>query len=82
MCINYVLDKLGCLLAMEQSNRLSYVDTAKYLALFFVILSHSGISGTILSKFLFTFHVPLFCVYSGYVRKPVGKYAVGGVNYY
>lgn len=49
--------------------RLTYVDTAKYIALLLVILSHSNLHGTLLASFLFTFHVPLFFVFSGYTSK-------------
>lgn len=55
--------------------RLTYVDTAKYLALWLVVLSHTEIWETNLSKFLFTFHVPLFFVFSGYTTSING----GGV---
>ena len=49
--------------------RLTYVDTAKFLTIWLVIISHTDIGGTLLSKFLFSFHVPLFFVLSGYTSR-------------
>lgn len=48
--------------------RLTYVDTAKFLAIFFVIFSHSNMSSPI-SAFLFSFHVQLFFICFGFVYK-------------
>ena len=50
------------------SFRLSYVDTAKFLAIFFVIISHSCMKSSI-CYFLFAFHVQLFFMLYGYVHK-------------
>lgn len=58
-------------------DRLTYVDTAKYIALFLVVLSHSNLHGTSLASFLFTFHVPLFFVFSGYTSR---KASLGGAK--
>lgn len=46
--------------------RLTYIDTAKLLAVYLVIISHVCM-GSGLSNFLFSFHVPLFFVLFGYV---------------
>ena len=48
--------------------RLSYVDTAKFLAIWFVIISHSCMKSGI-CFFLFAFHVQLFFMLYGYVHK-------------
>jgi acyltransferase len=48
--------------------RLTYVDTAKFLAIYFVIISHCSMSSHI-AHFLFSFHVPLFFVLYGYVHR-------------
>lgn len=46
--------------------RLSYVDTAKALAIFFVIVGHSCMDG-ILAETLYSFHVQLFFICYGFV---------------
>ncbi len=48
--------------------RLSFIDTAKFLAIYFVIVSHCSMSSNI-AHFLFSFHVPLFFVLYGYVHR-------------
>ena len=48
--------------------RLSYVDTAKFLAIWFVIISHSCMKSGI-CFFLFAFHVQLFFMLYGYEHK-------------
>lgn len=48
--------------------RLTYIDTAKFLAIYFVIISHCSMSSHI-AHFLFSFHVPLFFVLYGYVHR-------------
>ena len=63
------------------TTRLSYVDTAKFLAIYFVIVSHCCMD-SILSNFLFSFHVPLFFILYGYVYKmksnSIREYRYGG----
>lgn len=49
-------------------SRLSYVDTAKFLAIWFVIISHSCMKSSI-CYFLFAFHVQLFFMLYGFVHK-------------
>lgn len=67
------------------SFRLSYVDTAKFLAIFFVIISHSCMKSNI-CYFLFAFHVQLFFMLYGYVHKIKSEQSImmylmgGGVN--
>lgn len=48
--------------------RLTQIDTAKFLAVFFVIISHCCMHN-ILGEFLFSFHVQLFFIAFGYVFK-------------
>ena len=60
--------------------RLGYVDIAKAFAIFFVIMGHTGLvySATQwpggmpmwMVTFIFTFHMPLFFIMSGYFLKP------------
>lgn len=52
---------------MVTDSRLSYVDTAKFLAIWFVIVSHSCMKSNI-CYFLFAFHVQLFFILYGYVH--------------
>lgn len=51
---------------MKDSARLTYIDTAKFIAIFFIMIGHSNLETT-LSRFLFSFHVPLFFVLYGLV---------------
>lgn len=48
--------------------RLSYIDTAKLLAVFFVIIGHSCMDG-LLAEFLYSFHVQLFFICYGFVYR-------------
>lgn len=48
--------------------RLTQIDTAKFLAVYFVILSHCCMHN-VLGEFLFSFHVQLFFIAFGYVFK-------------
>lgn len=62
--------------------RLTYVDTAKFLAIYFVIVSHLCMNSG-LSNFLFAFHVPLFFILYGFVfqkakASSVKEYVCGG----
>lgn len=48
--------------------RLSQVDTAKFFAIYCVLISHSGISD--IYSLLYAFHVQLFFILSGFTYKP------------
>lgn len=48
--------------------RLTFVDTAKFLAIWMVIISHSCMNSDV-ARFLFAFHVPLFFFLYGFVYK-------------
>lgn len=48
--------------------RLTYVDTAKFLAIWMVIISHSVMHSDV-ARFLFAFHVPMFFLVYGFVYK-------------
>ena len=54
--------------------RLTQIDTAKFLAVFFVIISHCCMHN-ILGEFLFSFHVQLFFIAFGYVFKQKCNYS-------
>ena len=45
-------------------NRLKYIDAAKGLAMMCIILGHLG--NTLIMRLVFTFHVPVFLIISGY----------------
>lgn len=61
--------------------RISQIDSAKFIAIFFVIVSHSSLSSAV-APFLFAFHVQLFFICYGYVCKDrnlsVSNYILGG----
>ncbi|MBR3263369.1 MAG: acyltransferase family protein [Lachnospiraceae bacterium] len=44
--------------------RMEFVDVAKGIAMICIVLGHMGISG--INRFVFTFHVPVFFLISGY----------------
>lgn len=47
-----------------QANRLDYFDIAKGIGIISVIIGHLGL--TVVNKFVFSFHMPLFFLISGY----------------
>lgn len=50
--------------------RLQYFDIAKGIAIILVILGHNEIPHTV-NRFIFSFHMPLFFIVSGYFFKPL-----------
>lgn len=61
------------------SSRLSYVDSAKFIAIFLVIFGHTGFIRTPCASILYGFHVPLFFVFSGFCIQIVDyQSAIGG----
>ena len=46
--------------------RLTFVDTAKFIAIWMVIVSHSCMQSDV-TKYLFAFHVPMFFFLYGFV---------------
>ncbi len=56
--------------------RQGWIDTAKALAIYLVVLGHLDQSDLV-SSFLWTFHVPLFFFVSGYLSKSVTPHAFG-----
>ncbi len=67
---------------MTKTNRIEYIDVAKGIAILLVILGHTGLetgSAYYLNAFIYSFHLPLFFVLSGYFFK---EYNGGGkINY-
>ncbi len=58
----------------RENNRLTWIDWAKALGIFFICLGHFMPSGNVLRIFLYTFHVPLFFVVAGINFKPTPDY--------
>lgn len=50
------------------NTRIAYFDIAKFVAMMMVILGHFGVPD--INRFVFSFHVPLFFLISGYFFKP------------
>lgn len=58
-----------------QPNRLDWVDFAKGIAILLVIVGHTAPYGADLRNYIFSFHMPLFFVLSGYTSKVVEKWS-------
>ena len=54
---------------MDKTKRLQYLDVSRGLALLFVMIGHNINKESFLYHFVFTFHVPMFFVISGYVYR-------------
>lgn len=54
---------------MENTKRLQFLDVTRGFALLLVMIGHCISKDSFLHHFLFTFHVPLFFVISGYVYR-------------
>ena len=48
----------------QRNNRVRYVDIARGISIICIILGHLGVSS--INRFVFTFHVPVFFLISGY----------------
>lgn len=65
--------------AMEQKKiRVEYIDIAKGLSIFFVILGHAAnnLDEPFYRVLLYTFHMPLFFMLSGILMKPKANYHI------
>ena len=51
---------------MTNTNRLDFIDIAKGLGIIFVILGHSASIPLVLGRCVYSFHMPLFFILSGY----------------
>ncbi len=47
------------------NNRIQWIDIAKGLGIFFIVLGHVFVKGNFLRQIIFSFHVPLFFIISG-----------------
>ena len=53
----------------KKQGRISYVDTARAIAIFLTIVSHSGLQYHPINQFICSFHMPLFFFISGWTQK-------------
>lgn len=51
---------------MKESQRIDWIDIAKGIGIIFVVLGHCVVKTDYIHKFIFSFHMPLFFVLSGY----------------
>lgn len=51
---------------MDEKKRLVFVDVAKAIAIFLVVLGHVVSSNTTTKLVLYSFHMPLFFILSGF----------------
>ena len=51
------------------NKRIEWIDVAKGLGILSVILTHCYIPETLLKHYLYSFHMPLFFILSGYFHK-------------
>ncbi|WP_324661016.1 acyltransferase family protein, partial [Bacillus pacificus] len=49
------------------TNRVEWIDTAKGVGIFLVILGHTGSLGERMTNYIYSFHMPLFFFLSGYL---------------
>ena len=57
---------------MEQRKRVEYIDVAKGIAIWLVVIGHtisSQYKGVMLNRWIYSFHMPLFFILSGYFFK-------------
>ncbi len=53
----------------KKSERITYIDTAKAIAIFLTIVSHSGLRYHPINQFICSFHMPLFFFVAGWTQK-------------
>ncbi len=58
-----------------KNRRIEWVDAAKGLAILLVIAGHTVASGTFTRNIIFSFHIPLFFILSGYTFRPASNWA-------
>lgn len=52
---------------MNDSNRIDYIDTAKGIGIFFVVIGHHLLGADILRGWINSFHMPLFFIITGFL---------------
>lgn len=53
----------------KEKTRITYIDTAKAIAIFLTIVSHSGLMYHPINQFICSFHMPLFFFIAGWTQK-------------
>lgn len=48
---------------------INYIDTAKFLGIYLMLLSHTKLGSCWLNQYIFSFHMPLFFILSGITQK-------------
>lgn len=59
-------------------HRIQWVDIAKGMAMLFVIIGHTAPFGSMERNFIFSFHMPLFFLLSGYTLKFADSWEAAG----
>ena len=54
----------------EKEKRIEWVDIAKGIAILLVIIGHTVKFGSLSRNIIFSFHMPLFFILSGYTFRP------------
>lgn len=54
---------------MEKSNRINYLDIVKGIAIILMVIGHIIPSKSIINSIIYSFHMPLFIIVSGYFYK-------------
>lgn len=60
-----------------KKQRIEYIDVARGVAMFFVLLGHTVNSDTWIKTFVYAFHMPLFFILSGQARSCQTRLSVG-----
>jgi len=58
-------------------NRLIWIDYAKFIGIYLVIIGHTPLNSSIIN-FIYTFHMPLFFLISGYLHK---QFSIGVIKH-
>lgn len=64
--------------AAKSAKRFAYIDIAKAIAIFFVLMGHAVDSDTVTKTVLYAFHMPLFFMLSGMTSKYRENYTLVG----
>lgn len=62
----------------SNTNRIEFVDIAKAIAIFLVCLGHTVNADSEMKSIIYSFHMPLFFILSGFFVRPIENYSLGG----
>lgn len=66
---------------LQSASRINWIDSVKAIGIFLMVLCHAKLSNATLTTIIYSFHMPLFFLLSGYFEK--GKeISLGGVKKY